>query len=66
MVSRYEQQLDELFARLNAAGGLPHGAVLADQAAFILGYHQQRAASRERAAAVGKNPPAPQPEGAPE
>jgi CRISPR-associated protein Csd1 len=43
---RYEQQLDELFSQLDNAGGVPHGAILADQAAFILGYHQQRAASR--------------------
>ena len=50
-VSRYEQQLDELFAQLDDAGGVPHGAILADQAAFILGYHHQRAARRaERAA----------------
>jgi CRISPR-associated protein Csd1 len=50
-VSRYEQQLDDLFAQLDDAGGMPHGAILADQAAFILGYHHQRAASRaERAA----------------
>lgn len=48
----YERRLDELFAEIAAAGGIPHGAVLAQQAAFILGYHQQRAALRaERAAA---------------
>ena len=41
-----ERRLDELFAQLAEAGGMPHGAVLADQAAFILGYHQQRAATR--------------------
>ncbi|MFF4772552.1 type I-C CRISPR-associated protein Cas8c/Csd1 [Microtetraspora fusca] len=47
---RAEERLDDLFAQLAAAGGIPHGAVLADQAAFILGYHQQRAAMRvERA-----------------
>lgn len=46
-----EQRLDELFARLAEAGGVPHGAVLADQAAFILGYHQQRAATRASRAA---------------
>lgn len=41
-----ERRLDELFEQLAEAGGLPHGALLADQAAFILGYHQQRAAIR--------------------
>ncbi|MCW2915857.1 MAG: type CRISPR-associated protein Cas8c/Csd1, partial [Actinomycetia bacterium] len=35
------QRLDDLLDRLAKAGGMPHGAVLADQAAFILGYHQQ-------------------------
>ncbi|MFG2000435.1 type I-C CRISPR-associated protein Cas8c/Csd1 [Spirillospora sp. NPDC048911] len=35
------QRLDDLVDRLAEAGGIPHGAVLADQAAFILGYHQQ-------------------------
>jgi CRISPR-associated protein Csd1 len=67
-VSRYEQQLDELFSQLDDAGGVPHGAILADQAAFILGYHQQRAASRaERAArSAGTNDAdVPEPEGAP-
>jgi len=39
-----ERRLDDLFSQLDAAGGIPHGALLADQAAFILGYHQQRAA----------------------
>jgi CRISPR-associated protein Csd1 len=38
-----ESRLDDLFNQLAVAGGIPHGAVLADQAAFILGYHQQRA-----------------------
>jgi CRISPR-associated protein Csd1 len=41
-----EGRLDDLFNQLAVAGGIPHGAVLADQAAFILGYHQQRAALR--------------------
>ena len=41
-----ERRLDDLFGQIAAAGGIPHGAVLADQAAFILGYHQQRAALR--------------------
>jgi CRISPR-associated protein Csd1 len=39
-----ERRLDDLFDQIAVAGGIPHGAVLADQAAFILGYHQQRAA----------------------
>jgi CRISPR-associated protein Csd1 len=43
---RAEQRLDELFTQIAAAGGIPHGTVLADQAAFILGYHQQRAELR--------------------
>lgn len=38
-----EQRLDELFTQIAEAGGMPHGVVLADQAAFILGYHHQRA-----------------------
>ena len=47
-----ERRLDELFGQLADAGGIPHGAVLADQAAFILGYHQQRVGMRaERTAA---------------
>lgn len=41
-----EGRLDDLFDQIAVAGGIPHGAVLADQAAFILGYHQQRAALR--------------------
>jgi CRISPR-associated protein Csd1 len=41
-----ERRLDDLFEQIARAGGIPHGAVLADQAAFILGYHQQRAALR--------------------
>jgi CRISPR-associated protein Csd1 len=44
--SAIEKQLDELYDEIAKAGGVPHGAVLPDQAAFILGYHQQRAASR--------------------
>jgi CRISPR-associated protein Csd1 len=44
----YENLLDDLFDRLAQAGGIPHGTVLADQAAFILGYHQQRAALRTK------------------
>jgi CRISPR-associated protein Csd1 len=41
-----ERRLDDLFDQIASDGGIPHGAVLADQAAFILGYHQQRAALR--------------------
>jgi CRISPR-associated protein Csd1 len=61
-----ERRLDELFAQLAEAGGMPHGAVLADQAAFILGYHQQRAATRtERASSTAvAPPPSPEREGA--
>ncbi|MGH3693759.1 MAG: type I-C CRISPR-associated protein Cas8c/Csd1 [Pseudonocardiaceae bacterium] len=44
----YDNLLEELFACLAEAGGIPHGAVLADQAAFILGYHQQRADMRKK------------------
>jgi len=44
----YENLLDELFPLLAQAGGIPHSAVLADQAAFILGYHQQRADLRKK------------------
>jgi CRISPR-associated protein Csd1 len=58
--------LNELFAQLAEAGGMPHGAVLADQAAFILGYHQQRAATRtERTSSTAAaQPPNPEREGA--
>jgi CRISPR-associated protein Csd1 len=60
-----ERRLDELFAQLAEAGGMPHGAVLADQAAFILGYHQQRAATRaERTSASAAPSPSPEREGA--
>jgi CRISPR-associated protein Csd1 len=38
-----ERKLDDLFAQLDDAGGMPHGTVLAEKAAFILGYHQERA-----------------------
>jgi hypothetical protein len=48
--------LDELLDRLAKAGGMPHGAVLADQAAFILGYHQQWADLRQhRPSRVGED-----------
>lgn len=43
-----EARLDELFDQLAVAGGMPHGTVLAEKAAFILGYHQERAAARAR------------------
>jgi CRISPR-associated protein Csd1 len=51
-----ERRLDDLFSQIAAAGGIPHGAVLADQAAFILGYHQQRAALRAGRAAIKTAP----------
>jgi CRISPR-associated protein Csd1 len=51
----YDDLLDELFAHLADAGGIPHGAVLADQAAFILGYHQQRADMRKKQGAAATN-----------
>jgi CRISPR-associated protein Csd1 len=41
----YEQRLDELFNQLAEAGGIPTAGVVVEQAAFILGYHQQRAAT---------------------
>jgi CRISPR-associated protein Csd1 len=56
-----ERRLDDLFSQIGAAGGIPYGAVLADQAAFILGYHQQRAATRASRSAAR---PEPAPEGA--
>lgn len=40
------QRLDQLVSELYDAGGMPQGVILADQAAFILGYHQQWAALR--------------------
>lgn len=40
------QRLDQLVSELYDAGGMPQGVILADQAAFILGYHQQWAAMR--------------------
>lgn len=43
-----EARLDELFDQLAVAGGMPHGTVLAEKAAFILGYHQEQAAARAR------------------
>ncbi|MGH3941106.1 MAG: type I-C CRISPR-associated protein Cas8c/Csd1 [Pseudonocardiaceae bacterium] len=49
----YRKLLDELFSLLVKAGGIPHGAVLADQAAFILGYHQQSADLRKRPDSAG-------------
>ncbi|OJF14511.1 type I-C CRISPR-associated protein Cas8c/Csd1 [Couchioplanes caeruleus] len=41
----YEQRLDELFNQIADAGGIPAAVVVVEQAAFILGYHQQRAAT---------------------
>lgn len=43
-----EARMDELFDQLAKAGGIPHGTVLAEKAAFILGYHQERAAARAK------------------
>jgi CRISPR-associated protein Csd1 len=54
-----ERRLDELFAQLAEAGGMPNGAVLADQAAFILGYHQQRVAIRAERTSSNTAPEAP-------
>jgi CRISPR-associated protein Csd1 len=53
----YERRLDELFSQLPAdAGGMLLGAVITQQAKFILGYHQQRAALRaERIQAAAGN-----------
>jgi CRISPR-associated protein Csd1 len=60
------QQLTDLFDCFEASAGLPGQAGLDRQAAFILGYHQQRADSRRRAsarkAAASSEPQAP-PEG---
>lgn len=56
------QRLNDLFERIVLAGGIPHGAVLADQAAFILGYHQQWAEMRSERTSKSKTP---QEEGAP-
>ena len=56
------QRLNELFEQIVLAGGIPHGAVLADQAAFILGYHQQWAELRSERTSKSKIP---QEEGAP-
>jgi CRISPR-associated protein Csd1 len=50
--SALRQQLTELFDCFEATAGLPGQADLAHQAAFILGYHQQRADSRRRAIAA--------------
>ena len=41
-----EARMDDLFDQLALAGGMPHGTVLAEKSAFILGYHQERAAAR--------------------
>ena len=50
--SALRQQLTDLFDCFEATAGLPGQADLARQAAFILGYHQQRADSRRRALAA--------------
>jgi CRISPR-associated protein Csd1 len=62
--SAADRRLDELFDQIAAAGGIPHGVVLADQAAFILGYHQQRAALRAERATVKTTEKTPHDEGA--
>ena len=49
--NKLRQQLTDLFDCFEATAGLPGQADLARQAAFILGYHQQRADSRRRAIA---------------
>lgn len=66
-----EQSLDSLYDQLVTAGGMPHGTVLAEKSAFILGYHHQRAHLRaERATAIASknthdlDEPADAPEGA--
>jgi CRISPR-associated protein Csd1 len=48
----YERRLDDLFVQL---GAIPGGAVLADKAQFILGYHQQRAEMRAERLAAAAN-----------
>ncbi|MFI7598290.1 type I-C CRISPR-associated protein Cas8c/Csd1 [Actinoplanes sp. NPDC049681] len=52
--SAYEQRLDALFDQLADAGGIPASTVAVHQAAFILGYHQERAASTARRRAAKK------------
>ena len=62
--SKLRQQLTDLFDCFEATAGLPGQADLTRQAAFILGYHQQRADSRRRAlattSAAGELQPAPE------
>jgi CRISPR-associated protein Csd1 len=50
--SALRQQLTDLFDGFEATAGLPGQADLTRQAAFILGYHQQRADSRRRSIAA--------------
>jgi CRISPR-associated protein Csd1 len=50
-----DRDLDELFDLIDATDGLPGRIGVPDQAAFILGYHHQRAA-RIRAATARANP----------
>ncbi|HEU5155358.1 MAG TPA: type I-C CRISPR-associated protein Cas8c/Csd1 [Streptosporangiaceae bacterium] len=58
------QRLDELVSQLNQHGGMPQGVILADQASFILGYHQQWAAMRaERPRRPGSDQHTPHEEG---
>lgn len=63
--SALRRQLTDLFDCFEATAGLPGQADLARQAAFVLGYHQQRADSRRRAmtatsTAAGELQPAPE------
>jgi len=60
--------LTDRFDELAQAGGIPHGTVLADQTAFILGYHQERAALRAKRSArnASGQDPTTNDEGAPE
>ncbi|WJK36295.1 type I-C CRISPR-associated protein Cas8c/Csd1 [Solwaraspora sp. WMMA2065] len=66
----YANRLDDIFAQIDADTSIPSSAMLTQKAAFVLGYHHQRAAMRaERieAAASKKNtdlPPADLPPGA--
>jgi CRISPR-associated protein Csd1 len=59
--SALRQELTDLFDGFEATEGLPGQADLARQAAFILGYHQQRADSRRRAIARSAAADEPQP-----
>ncbi|MER7420776.1 type I-C CRISPR-associated protein Cas8c/Csd1 [Micromonospora peucetia] len=49
----YRRRLDDLFVQVGPT--IPSGAVLADKAQFILGYHQQRAEMRTERLAAAAN-----------